>query len=334
MALNQIPYTNVHELNLDWVLAEIKKFDEYITSIKHIIDELASYYETVDHLQEEVEALHNEVNSYSGRIEALESAVNNLQREITELESDLLRAIRDEANTRKAADDDLQNQINAIKHAIDNIDSLYAYINSVYKSLRAYIDSSILGSERRLYLYINGQVKLLQDQIDDIYEKLRHVAVDVYNQNAYEYSPDGRIDFDLNNRLIYQHCANTLTAEEYMSLGLTVNEYATHTLTVTQYLEQGRKWLKYDHVFMPDAGVRQSIENACSDALTAAIGTLTVDEFAALDLDADNYAALNLTAHQYLFLDSNGALNDHVYRNDLSTGITVDQYSELMIKEG
>lgn len=331
MALNQIPYTNVHELNLDWVLAEIKKFDEYITSIKTIIDQLADYYETVDHLQDEVQALHNEVNTYSGRISDLESTVVIIQRRITELESDLIKIINDEANTRKAVDDDLQNQINQIKHAIADINSLRSYIEAVYKSLRQYTDSAISLSEHKLYFYINEKVGELQREIDEIHEMLLHVAINVYNWNAYAYAPDGRIDFDLNNKLLYQHLGNNLSAEQYCKLGLSADDYAAFNLTADEYLVFGRERLHYDFVYMPIAGVKQDHSVALSECINYALGTMSASEYAALDLDADAYAALDLTAYDYLRLNTDLTIGNRVvYRPD-GTGITADQYEHLTL---
>lgn len=332
MALNQIPYTNVHELNLDWVLAEIKKFDEYITSIKSIIDQLADYYETVDHLQDEVAALHNEVNTYSERISDLESTVVIIQRRITDLESDLIKLINDEANTRKAVDDDLQNQINQIKHAIADINTLRAYIEAVYKSLRQYVDSSISLSVHKLYFYINEKIGELQREIDEIHEMLLHVAINVYNWNAYAYAPDGRIDFDLNNKLLYQHLGNNLTAEQYCKLGLTASQYAAFNLTADEYLVFGRERLHYDYVFMPVAGVKQDHSVALSECINYALGTMSASEYAALDLDADAYATLNLSAYDYLRLNTDLTIGNRVvYRPD-GTGITADQYTHLTLE--
>ena len=325
MALNQIPYTNVHELNLDWVLAEIKKFDEYITSIKTIIDQLASYYDIVDHLQEEV-------NTHTDKIAYLESEVVRIASEIARVESDLLQLIHDESNTRKTVDDDLQNQIDQIKHSIADVNSLRTYIDAVYKSLRQYTDSAISLSEHKLYFYINEKVLFLQSEIDEIHEMLLHVAINVYNWNAYAYAPDGHINFDLNNKLLYQHLGNNLTAEQYCKLGLTADEYAAYNLTADEYLVFGRERLHYDYVFMPVAGVKQDHSVALSECINYALGTMSASEYAALDLDADAYTALDISAYDYLRLNTDLTIGNRVvYRPD-GAGITADQYAHLTLE--
>lgn len=332
MALNQIPYTNVHELNLDWVLAEIKKFDEYITSIKHIIDELSQYYDLVNQLSNDVSALHTEVNTYSSRIEYLESEIARLAREIATVNSDLLTLIQAEENARKDADNNLQSQIDDIMVAVSNINALRDRIEAVYKSLRQYIDSSISLSEHKLYFYINEQILNLQNEINNIHEMLLHVAINVYNWNAYAYAPDGRIDFDLNNKLLYQHLGNNLTAEQYCKLGLTSDEYAAFNLTSDEYLVFGRERLHYDFVYMPVAGVKQDHSVALSECINYALGTMSASEYEALDLDADAYAALDLTAYNYLRLNTDLTIGNRVvYRPD-GTGITADQYAHLTLE--
>ena len=325
MALNQIPYTNVHNLNEDWILAEIKKFDAYITSIRETIDQLSDYYETVDHLQEEVD-------SYSGRIADLESSVTIIQSNLSNLERDLTRMIEDETNRRKAVDEDLQNQIDEIKRALVNVNALRAYIDAVYKSLRQYIDSSISLSEHSLYFYINKKVGELQHEIDEIHEMLLHVAINVYNHAAYAYSPDGRIDFDLNNKLLYQHLGNALTSEQYCKLGLTADAYAAYNLTADEYLMFSRERLHYDYVFMPVSGAKQDHSVALSECINYALGTMSADEYASLDLDADAYASLDLTAYDYLRLNTDLSIGSRViYRPD-GTGITADQYVHLILE--
>lgn len=327
MALNQIPYTNVHELNLDWVLAEIKKFDAYIASIKKIIDHLADYYDTVDHLQEEVAALHDEVNTYSDRISDLEGSIVTIHNRIT----DIIALIEDEANRRKAGDDDLQHQIDLIKSAIADVDALRAYIDAVYRSLRQYVDNSVSISERILYLYINGIVDELQREIDEIHEMLLHVAVNVYNQESYSYSPDGRIDFNLNNRLLYKHLGNNLTAEQYCKLGLTAAQYSAFNLTAEEYLMFSRDRLHYDYVYMPISGIRQDHSIALSECINYALGTMNAAEYADLELTAEEYATMDLTAYDYLRLNTDLTVGNRVVYSPNGSGITADQYSHLTL---
>lgn len=328
---NKYPYTDFHEFNADWILSKITEFDAYIKSIKDIIDQLASYYEIVDGLRDDMRALQTEVGTYSDRITDLETGIRDVRISIANLENELIRMITDESNARKAADQYLQEQINTIMIAVQNLDVLRKRIEAVYKSLREYIDIVISETERRLLLYINDRVVYLQDQINDIYEKLKHVAVNVYNWQAYSYADDGRIDFDLNNKLLYLHLGNNLSALEYCKLGLTADQYKAYNLTSWRYLMYGTKELHADYVFMPVSGYRQETSVAISDVLTFLCNTLPAATYAGLELTADEYAALDLTAVQYLKLDANLDVQQNVTYSATGSGITADQYAHLNI---
>lgn len=328
---NKYPYTDFHEFNADWILSKITEFDAYIKSIKDIIDQLASYYEIVDGLRDDMRALQAEVGTYSDRIADLESGIRDVRISIANLENELIRMITDESNARKAADQYLQDQIDVIMVAVQNIDVLRKRIEAVYKSLREYIDIAVSDVERRLLLYINDRMVYLQDQINDIYDKLKHVAVDVYNWQAYSYADDGRIDFDLNNKLLYLHLGNNLSALEYCKLGLTADQYKAYNLTSWRYLMYGAKELHADYVFMPVSGYRQETSVAISDVLTFLCNTLPAATYAGLELTADEYAALDLTAVQYLRLDANLDVQQNVTYSATGSGITADQYAHLNI---
>ncbi len=328
---NRYPYTDFHEFNADWILSKITEFDAYIKSIKEIIDQLASYYEIVDGLQDDMRALQAEVGTYSVRITDIETGIRDVRISIANLENELVRMITDESNARKAADQYLQDQIDVIKGAIADVNTLIKYIKAVEKSLRQYIDISISDSEYRLLLYINEKILMLQTEIDDIYEKLRHVAVNVYNWQAYGYADDGRIDFDLNNKLLYLHLGNNLSAVEYCKLGLTSDQYKAFNLTSWRYLMYGAKELHADYVFMPVSGYRQEPSVAISDVLTFLCNTLSSDGYTALELTSDEYTALDITAAQYLRLDSNLDVQHTVTYSATGSGITADQYAHLNI---
>lgn len=328
---NKYPYTDFHEFNADWVLSEIIKFDEYITSIKEIIDQLASYYDIVDQLQRDMDALQAEVGTYTDRITELETSVRDIRISISSLENELIRMITDESNARKAADKVLQDQIDSLSNTVSQIDALRKRIEAVYKSLKTYIDLAISDSEYKILLYVNEQLGYIHNAIDDIYDKLRSIAVNVYNWQAYSYADDGRINFDLNNKLLYHHLGNNLSALEYCALGLTADEYNAYNLTSWRYLMYGAKELKSYYIFMPVSGARQHPSVALTDVLTFLCNTLSSDAYAGLELTSDEYSALDLTAADYLRLDVNLDVQKNVTYSATGSGITADQYAHLNI---
>lgn len=327
MALNQIPYTNVHELNLDWVLQKIKEFDTKITAFQEIIDQFAHYVDILAELEPRVSALESEYTALMRDITDLQNEITTLHNSLSSLANDL----EDESDTRAAADADLQRQIDAIKNSATNLigleERMRIYVNQKVKASDLRTDEKIY----RAYLQMNAYYIELMQYIDDIYDLLQHVATDVYNSNAYAYSTDGRISFDLNNKLVYLHCGNALSAEEYCSLRLSAADYAAFGLTAERYLMYSRKELHYDYVFMPLSGVKQETSVALSEAVNTVFDTLTAEEYQLLDLDADAYALLDLTSNDYRRLNLDGDLTHRIRFSDHGSGITADQYAHLSL---
>ena len=327
MALNQIPYTNVHELNLDWVLQKIKEFDAKITAFQEIIDQFAQYVDILAELEPRISALETEYNQLRSNLSELQNYVDTLHSSITVLESGL----NTESRTRASADADLQRQIDLINSSIINAAGLE-------RRIKLYVDQKVKASDLRTdekiyraYLQMNAYYIELMQYIDDIYDLLQHVATDVYNSNAYAYATDGRISFDLNNKLVYLHCGNTLSAEEYCSLGLSAADYEAFGLTAERYLMYSKKELHYDYVFMPLSGVKQDTSVALSEAVNTVFDTLTAEEYQLLDLDADTYALLDLTSNDYRRLNLDGDLTHRIRFSDHGSGITADQYAHLSL---
>lgn len=325
MALNQIPYTNVHELNLDWVLSKIREFDAKIQQFQTVIDQFAEYVDVLQQLEPRVSALESEYSNLRSTVSSVQSDINSIEISITSLSN----AIAREQSTRAAAVADLQRQIDELKNSITNLAGLEARI-------RLYVDQKIKASDLRtdakiykVYLKLNEYYVELMGYISELFDLLEHVATDVYNSNAYAYASDGRIPFDLNNKLVYYHCQNALSAEEYCSLGLTDAEYAAFDLSADRYLMYSSKELHYDHVFMPLSGVKQEISVALSEVVNAIFNTLSADDYALLDLDADVYAALDLTSNEYRRLDLNGDITQRIRYSEHGAGLTADQYAHL-----
>lgn len=53
-AFDHFPYTNVHELNLDWILKEIKQLDGDMLTIKEWIEQHQSEYEELKDLYDDI----------------------------------------------------------------------------------------------------------------------------------------------------------------------------------------------------------------------------------------------------------------------------------------
>lgn len=271
---HKYPITNLHEIDLTFMHEDIDK----------MISILEEWEEIIDTLKEAAEKYDNILI----RLTAAESDISTLKSDLSALKLQVI----------KNADD-----IAALKANISILESKMTILETRIAAVYNYIDNSIDVLAKEMYqrdlIIMNklNQAKAdLQNQINVLYNIVASIRTDLANPWHWgkQYSPDE------NNKLIYQDLADGCpTAEEYARLNLTASEYDTYNLTAYEYARFGFKMLHLDFVFSPIYGFKQSTSNVLTSILNWIKGTLSADEYQALNLTADEYTALNLSAADY-----------------------------------
>lgn len=276
---NKYPYTDFHELNLDWMI-------EAISNVQSSID---MFDETVQELKKELA----NIQGLYPRVATLESYVATLQIELNTVKIKLA-----EVDAREKAD------IIELKKLIDNLAATVNNVTVKFNAIFDYIDVNvdklnivIAENYRKLIEAITKVEYNCNEQISQIKDRLDKIDTSVINP---WHTTLGRLDQDKNNKFIYSDLADHCpTAKEYAGLGLTASEYSTYKMRAINYAKSGKTLLHLNWVYNPIAGYRQDVSNVLTAIINHFSDTMTADQYSALGLTADDYKALELTALTY-----------------------------------
>ena len=227
MNWNLYPYTNIHELNLDWILDEIKKFREELEQIEDYGDRITQLEVETDNLERDLTALSNNLESFK---RSAESTHENLQRQIRDNNksiASLKSYVLDFEDRNKDEHKDFDRRIN-------NLVQNYAIILQDLARIRVLIAD---GDERTLIL--------AKDYADLLLEEFKREFPKLYD--LYVYSPiTGQIvtvQVAL-NELYEAYRFYAITAKDFDELGWTAEELDRKHLTALELDTNSRSLLQ------------------------------------------------------------------------------------------
>ena len=288
---NAYPYTDFHEMNLNFLLESYKsiidKANEIITwANNHQIE----YEEAIERLT----AVENEIDTFEAQITA---AFNKLEADLT---AELEKALSDTIAEVDATITQLRKDVAA---AIASFENRFLALETEVKQelaetkaevARAIIElQNILNANNEfIFQYVENR---LQKFIDDLPEIL---TVQVYNPYRGEVTD---IQTAIND-LYSVACIWGLTASQYDSLGLTAAEYDALELTAAEYDTLGYKLLYKDpdlYMLSPFDGNYVHVQKVIMDLAHLHMGGVTAEYYDGLELTAEEYDNKELTAFQY-----------------------------------
>lgn len=134
------PYSNFHDLNLDWILQKIQEYEERLDGI---VDEAVA-----------------QANAYTDqKIAEFRNDFNDLVAEVKQEVADMLatvdNAIEDLTQEQQQFIEDATTQINAINSRVDELENS---ISASVEGMRAYTNRAILDNNQMLYDYIESEL--------------------------------------------------------------------------------------------------------------------------------------------------------------------------------
>ena len=79
---HKYPYTNFHELNLDWILNKIKEIEEQIKNIDVDVDIDISNNPTILEMQQNIQTLTQSLQQTNQNVQGLQQGIANLGQQI------------------------------------------------------------------------------------------------------------------------------------------------------------------------------------------------------------------------------------------------------------
>lgn len=187
------PYTDMHDLNLDWILKEIKEF-------RQELEEIEDYGERITQLEVDTDKLERDLVTLDNALKAFENATRQTEERLQQQIRDNVTAINNVKTYAISIDNKFTSEVNRVDDRIDNLVAAYAHVvadianlkvlisegdNRTLTLAKIYADELIEEFKREfpklyeLYVYspVTGQIVTVQDALNEIYETYRFYAI-------------------------------------------------------------------------------------------------------------------------------------------------------------
>ena len=289
---NHYPYTDFHEMNLDWLLTN---YMAIVTKINETVAWMNNHQTEYEEAIARLTAVENEINSFETEIN---NRFNKLQTDLTAEVNALIAETKRELDETKAQ---IQKEVSeAIAAMQQEFDALYNSVKNDIASMKIEIQRAIVT----LQSSITANNQYIFDSVE---ERLNRFIQDLPDyENLIIYNPVRGEQTNVQTAIVDLYsmfAVYGLTAAQYDSLQLTALEYDSKNLTAREYDVWGYKLLDFPdpQLFMIDPFNGRTVLNKVviyelaelhRDALSAA-------EYDALELTAEDFDSLDLTAYVY-----------------------------------
>ena len=293
------PYTDFHEMNLDWILTT---YQSLVDKVNETIDWANTHQTEYEEAIARLTAVENEINTFEAQITAAFNKLQaDLEAEFAEQKAELERALQETRAQVDAAIIQMQNEVTQqLADFVEEFYQLKAEVQAEVNRLLGIINNAIEqlnqtleANNQYVFAYVENRLEEFQEMIPDY-------------ENIYVYNPyRGKITLlqQAINDLYSVAAIWGLTAQQYDSLELTASEYDGLGLSAIEYDTLGYKLLYKDpdlYMINPFTGEYDPIKTVINYlAGLHKAETYTATEYDALELDADTYDGYEVTAYNY-----------------------------------
>lgn len=303
-AFEEFPDADYYRSDLRAVLRYVRKLNAYVKTWDDTIAEIREAIKNLDDYGEDILDLQD-------RMSKIEPLVYKLKSD-TEFILETLNEVNDWKELTDAKLIVLGHRIDRLRTYVDDMD-----------------DAIIVDYNGKFTLFnlkMNQMKAQLLSLIDGLIEQVEYL-IEHLSSDVLDPIEDRRLTFDKNNMNVYNRLNNfCITEEDFSELGLTEEEFEDIGFTQMQFALDSARVLKTHFIFAPVSGIRKSHEQAIAEVVTFLCGTMTENQFTALNLTEDEFVALNLTHEEYLRYNSP---RGGVFVDPSNSGLTEEQYQHL-----
>lgn len=286
-------------------------------------------YRTIPISYDDSMSYYSQLLAINKVLENIGDEIASIEQTINGIEEDILTEVKKELATFQTA---IDKELSALEKTInEDVKKQIAEINENFTKLYDEVEKKIATQDKEIGDFViltNNKITALRKEFADLVASFDGIYTYIDKQNAYywdelkkycdEIYTSRKIYYVKNpitkkideiNRtleLMYYVSTNALTCDEYAELSLTADQYKALKLTCIEYLRELRTlYLKHEFekivsMINPYTGIYGNvIETVKYLVKFHETGSLTADEYAALNLTADEYAAKNITAYDY-----------------------------------
>lgn len=298
---DHLPYTNFHELNLDWIITTIKELKAKVVELDAWMAQHKTEYAE---LVVRVTALENEINTFETHVRSeFERLKADIDADFAEQKAEMDAAL---AETQAEVRAQIELLTTEVRDAIAGLDTQFANLTREIRSelvqvklevnqALATLDQRILDNNEFLFDYVENRL----DQFIHDFPEL--IGIQVFNPMRGQYTDLQTAIDDLYDMA----CVYGLTAIQFDTLDLTAGEFDDYDLTAREFDQYGYNLLGYPdpryYMFDPFTGEKNLVKNVVQKlaALHTDADSVNVTEFEALDLTAEEFDATDITAFNF-----------------------------------
>lgn len=341
MALNQFPYTNVHELNLDWIISKVQELETRLEAIEDYGEDINELKTALQNLENALEALKSSVNA---SVLALNIRCNNIEDQQDNIEHSvqlLYQCVADDISRVESQFDAFNSALTALRVYNDTSNTITLNAANAYTQEKVRELLEYFSDPKSIYVHNpwTGDIETIQAFINFLYDLLDYAAMtaqqfDDLGLTAEQFDALGISceEFDTYGKWSLYFNAGYVTSSE---LDIILAEYTTQEQAAsfaTKAQLENYATLNDVKVINPVTGLLGSMQDCINSLVGLHQNGLTCTQFDGANLTATEFDALNLSAFEFDFYGVVQFYNASII--SLTTGITSEQYQNIVVGAG